>query len=40
MSLTVHPENGQAVRFYERQGWYRTVDAKGRWIGHMLKDLR
>lgn len=40
MSLTVHPENEQAVRFYQRQGWYRTPNGKGRWIGHMLKDLR
>ncbi|HSA57854.1 MAG TPA: GNAT family N-acetyltransferase [Gemmatimonadaceae bacterium] len=39
MSLTVHPENEQAVRFYEHQGWYRALDARGRWIGHMQKDL-
>lgn len=39
MSLTVHPENAQAVRFYEHQGWYQVPDRRGRWIGHMQKDL-
>lgn len=39
MSLTVHPENEQAVRFYEHQTWYRMFDGNGRWIGHMQKDL-
>lgn len=40
ISLTVHPENEQAVRFYEHQGWYRVPGANGRWIGHMQKVLR
>ena len=39
MSLTVHPDNEQAVRFYEHQRWYRMFDGNGRWIGHMQKDL-
>lgn len=39
MHLTVHPDNTQAVRFYENRGWRRRLDDEGRWIGYMIKDL-
>jgi ribosomal protein S18 acetylase RimI-like enzyme len=38
MDLTVHPENEQAVRFYERRGWERRV-RDGGWDGVMTKRL-
>lgn len=39
IGLTVREDNDQAIRFYERHGWYRALDARGRWTGHMQKDL-
>ncbi len=38
MHLTVHPDNHQAVRFYERLGWQRR-DTEGVWQGVMEKHL-
>ena len=38
LHLTVHPENKQAVGFYERLGWTR-VPADETWAGYMTKDL-
>ena len=36
MNLSVHPDNAQAVRFYEKQGWLRIVKS-GAWKGDMEK---
>jgi len=38
MTLTVDPGNARAVRFYEREGWYRVAD-DGPWSGTMAKAL-
>jgi len=38
MHLTVHPDNQQAVRFYERLGWHKTEEP-GDWRGQMVKEL-
>lgn len=39
MHLTVHPSNEQAVRFYERGGWSRSVSEGEPWTGQMVKVL-
>jgi ribosomal protein S18 acetylase RimI-like enzyme len=39
MHLTVHPSNGQAVRFYEHGGWTRSTLDDGPWTGQMVKPL-
>jgi ribosomal protein S18 acetylase RimI-like enzyme len=39
MHLTVHPDNEQAVRFYERGGWSRSHGPDGTWTGQMIKTL-
>lgn len=39
IGLTVRLDNDQAIRFYERQGWCRELDARGHWTGMMHKDL-
>lgn len=36
MNLTVNPDNGRAIRFYERLGWERVDDENG-WGGRMIK---
>jgi ribosomal protein S18 acetylase RimI-like enzyme len=38
MTLTVHPENARAIKFYEQLGWSRS-DVGGGWQGSMLKQL-
>ncbi len=38
MDLTVDPQNEKAIRFYERLGWEKVVNA-GRWTGRMRKRL-
>jgi ribosomal protein S18 acetylase RimI-like enzyme len=38
--LSVHPDNGKAVRFYLKKGWVKVLDKKGKWAGAMIKDLR
>jgi ribosomal protein S18 acetylase RimI-like enzyme len=38
MVLTVHPENGRAVRFYEQLGWSRRAET-GAWSGAMQREL-
>lgn len=38
MHLSVHPDNHQAVAFYERLGWERIVES-GNWRGAMHKPL-
>ncbi len=39
MTLTVHPDNGPAVRFYERLGWIRQP-GQVPWTGTMILALR
>ena len=39
MSLTVHPSNARAIRFYEGLGWEPTEHATN-WNGRMVKTLR
>lgn len=39
MTLTVHPENTTAVRFYEQLAWTRRHEADGSWQGAMQKQL-
>jgi ribosomal protein S18 acetylase RimI-like enzyme len=39
MSLTVHVDNYQAIRFYEKQGWKRLLTSAGEWKGSMRKEL-
>lgn len=39
LTLTVHVDNTQAIRFYEKQGWTRVLDAAGEWKGAMRKEL-
>jgi ribosomal protein S18 acetylase RimI-like enzyme len=38
MHLHVHPQNRQAVRFYEASGWQR-IGEPGEWAGNMVKQL-
>ena len=38
MHLHVHPQNRQAIRFYEASGW-RRVAQRGEWTGNMVKQL-
>lgn len=38
MHLTVHTDNHEAVRFYERLGWQKAP-WKGEWVGDMTKSL-
>lgn len=38
ISLTVHPDNLRAIRFYERLGWLRLA-RDGVWEGKMIKHL-
>jgi len=38
MTLTVHPENARAVKFYEQLGWTRASDAD-EWSGAMDRVL-
>jgi len=38
MDLTVHPENSQAVRFYEKLGWARAPNGEV-WRGSMRKNV-
>ncbi len=38
MELTVSPDNGRAVRFYERNGWMR-IPSGPEWAGRMRKCL-
>jgi len=37
MTLTVHPDNARAVRFYEQLGWQRSGGPP--WAGAMLREL-
>jgi ribosomal protein S18 acetylase RimI-like enzyme len=39
MRLTVHPDNNQAVIFYEKHGWRRIPAVDGVWRGFMAKFL-
>jgi ribosomal protein S18 acetylase RimI-like enzyme len=39
MRLTVHPDNQQAVFFYEKLGWQRVQAEDGIWSGAMMKNL-
>lgn len=39
MHLTVHPDNDQAVRFYERGGWTRSSPDGELWAGQMIKRI-
>ena len=39
MHLTVHPDNERGVRFYEKNGWERSLPAEGEWAGQMIKLL-
>ncbi len=39
MTLTVHPDNDRAIRFYERLGWNRQP-GQVPWIGTMVRALR
>jgi ribosomal protein S18 acetylase RimI-like enzyme len=39
MVLTVHPDNAQAVKFYEQLGWERRTAGEGPWAGKMEKRL-
>ncbi len=39
MHLTVNPDNGQAIGFYERGGWMRVIE-EGAWKGFMRKPLQ
>lgn len=39
MTLTVHPDNARAVRFYEQLGWIRA-GGEARWTGTMVRELR
>lgn len=39
MNLTVDPENGRAIRFYERNGWIRDHPHGAAWSGTMRKAL-
>lgn len=39
MTLTVHPTNSRAVRFYEELGWKRRVGSDGAWSGGMTRSL-
>ena len=39
MDLMVHPDNTQAVRFYEKLEWEK-LSADGKWRGVMIKKLR
>lgn len=40
MHLTVHPDNVQAIGFYQRLGWKKDgQDARGNWSGRMIKIL-
>lgn len=39
MTLTVHPDNDRAIRFYEALGWTRRLDQNGAWSGSMLREL-
>lgn len=38
MTLTVHPDNAEAIRFYERRGWIRNPQQVP-WAGAMLREL-
>ena len=38
MTLTVHPDNAGAVRFYEQLGWQRVTDGMA-WAGTMQRTL-
>jgi ribosomal protein S18 acetylase RimI-like enzyme len=35
MHLSVHPDNEQAVSFYESLGWRRAPEDDGGWVGRM-----
>ena len=35
MHLSVHPDNLQAVSFYESLGWRRAPEDDGGWVGRM-----
>ncbi len=37
--LSVHTDNFQAIQFYETQGWKKTKDDSGKWLGLMEKAL-
>jgi ribosomal protein S18 acetylase RimI-like enzyme len=39
LHLTVHPDNHQAVRFYEGIGWQRTLK-NGSWEGGMSRAIQ
>jgi len=39
MRLTVHPDNRQAIIFYEKQGWLKVQAGDGIWRGFMVKDF-
>ena len=39
MTLTVHPENVRAVKFYEQLAWERCLTSDGRWTGEMEKRI-
>ena len=39
MHLTVHPNNGRAIAFYEKCGWKKSTNAKEKWTGYMIKSL-
>lgn len=39
MHLTVNPKNNQAITFYERLGWGRSVASDGSWYGAMTKSI-
>lgn len=37
--LTVHPENINALLFYEKLGWQKVIAPDGIWRGYMIKEL-
>ena len=40
MTLSVHPDNYQAIAFYEKLGWYKvTINNEVKWQGIMVKEL-
>jgi ribosomal protein S18 acetylase RimI-like enzyme len=39
LHLSVDTDNIQAISFYEKTGWHKSVEPSGVWNGHMIKSL-